>query len=286
MPHPYRARAFGLRWASDTPLPLFVAAIEDGEADVVVSRRETVADRPGGTVFNNGIIFTDGFRFATDDATFDMIDGRRIDWVSATGAEPPISFYSTVTALLLAWRGAVPLHASAVAIGGRAILLSGPSGAGKSSLARALIARGGVLISDDLSLLAPMEAGLPPMLLPGRPAIRLLPDAASAGEPIDPLGKLSLRPPMIAQETMVPVRALALLRPAPAPSGAPAIAFALHREIFRPRWMQALPGHPARLALIQAVAQRIRVIGLPPAWSVPDASIEDRAAQVAALLAD
>lgn len=39
--------------------------------------------------------------------------------------------------------------ASAVAIGGRALLIEGPSGSGKSSLALALIDRGAQLIGDD-----------------------------------------------------------------------------------------------------------------------------------------
>jgi HPr kinase/phosphorylase len=39
--------------------------------------------------------------------------------------------------------------ATAVAIGGRALLIEGPPGAGKSSLALALIDRGAVLIGDD-----------------------------------------------------------------------------------------------------------------------------------------
>ncbi|NPD14677.1 serine kinase [Xinfangfangia sp. D13-10-4-6] len=41
------------------------------------------------------------------------------------------------------------LHASSVAIAGRALLILGPSGAGKSSLALRLIAFGAQLIADD-----------------------------------------------------------------------------------------------------------------------------------------
>ncbi|SER04344.1 HPr kinase/phosphorylase [Sphingobium sp. YR768] len=44
------------------------------------------------------------------------------------------------------------LHATSVAIGGRAVLLSGPSGSGKSDLALRLIDRGGLLVSDDYTL--------------------------------------------------------------------------------------------------------------------------------------
>jgi serine kinase of HPr protein (carbohydrate metabolism regulator) len=41
------------------------------------------------------------------------------------------------------------VHASAVAIDGRAVLIGGPSGTGKSDLALRLIDRGAVLVSDD-----------------------------------------------------------------------------------------------------------------------------------------
>ncbi len=41
------------------------------------------------------------------------------------------------------------VHASCVAIGGRAVLLAGRSGAGKSDLALRLIDRGAALVSDD-----------------------------------------------------------------------------------------------------------------------------------------
>lgn len=41
------------------------------------------------------------------------------------------------------------LHASCVAIGGRAVLIAGPSGAGKSDLSIRLVDRGALLVSDD-----------------------------------------------------------------------------------------------------------------------------------------
>ena len=41
------------------------------------------------------------------------------------------------------------LHASCVAIEGRAVLISGPSGSGKSDLALRLLDRGFILVSDD-----------------------------------------------------------------------------------------------------------------------------------------
>jgi serine kinase of HPr protein (carbohydrate metabolism regulator) len=44
------------------------------------------------------------------------------------------------------------LHASCVAIGGRAVLIEGLSGSGKSDLALRLIDRGAVLVSDDYTV--------------------------------------------------------------------------------------------------------------------------------------
>jgi serine kinase of HPr protein (carbohydrate metabolism regulator) len=55
-----------------------------------------------------------------------------------TGAPPRIS--------------AETLHASTVAVDGRAVLISGPSGSGKSDLALRLLDRGFVLVSDDQTL--------------------------------------------------------------------------------------------------------------------------------------
>jgi HPr kinase/phosphorylase len=50
-----------------------------------------------------------------------------------------------------------PLHASAIAVGGRGALLTGPSGSGKSALALELIALGARLVADDAVLLRRAE---------------------------------------------------------------------------------------------------------------------------------
>jgi serine kinase of HPr protein (carbohydrate metabolism regulator) len=45
------------------------------------------------------------------------------------------------------------VHASTVATGGRAVLISGPSGSGKSDLALRLLDRGFTLVSDDRTIM-------------------------------------------------------------------------------------------------------------------------------------
>ena len=54
---------------------------------------------------------------------------------------------------------ALTLHASCVAVAGRAVLILGASGRGKSALALELMARGARLIADDGTILSP---GAPP----------------------------------------------------------------------------------------------------------------------------
>ena len=60
------------------------------------------------------------------------------------------------------------LHATSVAIDGRAVLLCGPSGMGKSDLALRLIDRGAILISDDYTVVkwvdGRLEATAPPTI--------------------------------------------------------------------------------------------------------------------------
>ena len=58
--------------------------------------------------------------------------------------------------------GAAPLilHASAVALDGRGVLIRGASGSGKSMLALALMARGANLIADDRTCLAKARDGV------------------------------------------------------------------------------------------------------------------------------
>ena len=67
------------------------------------------------------------------------------------------------------------VHASTVAIGGRAVLITGPSGSGKSDLALRLLDRGFVLVSDDQTI------------------VRLDGDRLLASAPASIAGKLEVR---------------------------------------------------------------------------------------------
>jgi len=68
-----------------------------------------------------------------------------------------------------------PIHASCVAIDGRAVLIAGPSGAGKSDLTLRLIDGGAVLVSDDYTVLTVQDGTLyaaPPATIAGRIEVR------------------------------------------------------------------------------------------------------------------
>jgi serine kinase of HPr protein (carbohydrate metabolism regulator) len=67
------------------------------------------------------------------------------------------------------------VHASCVAIGGRAVLIAGASGSGKSDLALRLIDRGAALVSDDYTLVVAIAGRLvasAPPTIAGRMEVR------------------------------------------------------------------------------------------------------------------
>ncbi len=123
-----------------------------------------------------------------DDGGFTIQFGEQIEftidgsgqniWTTALNGDAAASastyLYGLVLGLALYLQGKTCLHASAVAIDGRAILFVGDAGYGKSSLAAAFAVQGFPLISDDLAVLLPQHGTfwIPPAL----PAIRLRPD--------------------------------------------------------------------------------------------------------------
>ncbi|MBB4632034.1 HPr kinase/phosphorylase [Sphingosinicella soli] len=92
------------------------------------------------------------------------------------------------------------IHATAVSIGGRAVLLTGASGAGKSDLALRLIDRGAVLIADDQVELRAREGRLfaaPPEAIAGKIEVRgvgIVPMAFAEDVPVACIIDLDTRP--------------------------------------------------------------------------------------------
>ena len=118
------------------------------------------------------------------------------------------------------------VHASCVAIGGRAVLLAGPPGAGKSDLALRLVDRGAILVSDDYTELRRSGARLlarAPATIAGKIEVRgvgVVGLAAAADVPVCLYADLDRAPERLPEpasialaERDIPLVALAALEP-------------------------------------------------------------------------
>jgi hypothetical protein len=117
--------------------------------------------------------YEDGLRFVVDAA------GRHIraDWTSAsTIGDAALSLLGPVLGFVLRLRGITCLHASAIAIDGKAIALLGRPTVGKSTTAAALMMLGYPLVSEDVVPL--IDRGAFYEVVPGYPVVRLWPEAA------------------------------------------------------------------------------------------------------------
>lgn len=122
----------------------------------------------------------DFFELAYGDGTRFVVDGAGTK-VWGTW-KPPLVLEDLVTYLLgpvmgfvLRRRGVTPLHASAVSVGGHAIVLSGAAQAGKSTTAAALALRGVRVLCEDVAPLKEDKDGF--SVEPGYPRVCVWPDA-------------------------------------------------------------------------------------------------------------
>lgn len=177
---------YGLRVRTVVPLPGWppLAADPDAVPDVVI-RREPVAapDVPGDphttlTRFHGGEVTV----VVRGVARYHVRGGTLIQVDPEPGAKPEdLQLYlgGAMLGTILHQRGVFPLHASSVAIDGRAIALAGPSGAGKSTLLATLVRRGATFVSDDVCALTG-DAGAGFAVWPGAARAKLDPPALEA----------------------------------------------------------------------------------------------------------
>jgi hypothetical protein len=188
----------------------------------------------------------------------------------ADEAEIRVFLLGSVFGFLCHQRGLFPLHASCVAIGGKAVALCGPTGAGKSTTATHLAMRGHRLVADDVCVIDAHAAG-GPRVLPAFPRLKLtqealaglkIPNEGLERDRLGALDKFHYTPAESFIAEPVPLGGIFLLRRA-AP-GAPEECIRLARpaekiamlsaEVFRPRAAAALRSAQSMLRAQAAIA--------------------------------
>lgn len=201
--------------------------------------------------------------------------GRRVVWHPGTDRREEVAravILGPVMALALHEAGLVCLHGSAVAVAGKGVGFLAPKGYGKSTLAVALAAAGGQLMSDDLVAVTRAPT---PEITPGVHSARILDDVAGIvlrqfpGARIRAgwKGTVTGLPPERLAWDRVPLAALYLVRPvpgddpgvdrAPLPAMEAALALVRHTKLF-----EELIGSRERgtmLGWITEVASRVPV---------------------------
>jgi hypothetical protein len=212
MPFPYIAYSLGI--SSNIPLPELISAemavdvrVREGDVDATLATTPTLS---GGRIYaapGEALCAWSGV------GAFRIHEGSEIVVDPVPGVEERVLrlfLLGPVLALLLAQRGRLVLHGSAIAIEGSAIALLGESGAGKSSLAAAMYTHSYTTFCDDLTAVD-MER-TPPMLDAGFPRLGIMPDLAMALG-YDPEHLLRLHPVM--QKRALDVRDRFTTLPAP-----------------------------------------------------------------------
>jgi len=171
---------YGLRLLSDHPLPLTPAM--EGSPDVILTDGgflpPDMTPHPRRNPDTQWSRSEAGARLRYCNARGELLEyrfsagGGRVKMLrTRTDVDvTPITLGSAMGAALFL-RGIPVLHATAVAIGDRAVVIAGNSGAGKSTLSAALIKQGASLLADDLAALYHGDDGY--LVQPGFPRIKL-----------------------------------------------------------------------------------------------------------------
>ncbi|HEX9937535.1 MAG TPA: hypothetical protein VGB15_10445, partial [Longimicrobium sp.] len=292
-----RHRLYGLLVECSAPLPALPPCTDGGEPDVrvwvgshppvdagrwrpvEVTGRVSLDGEPTVTVEASGggwlrLRYADGTEFTVDPA------GARIGctWRAPLTLEDTATYLlGPVFGIVLRLRGLTCLHASAVAVDGRAFLLCGPSGAGKSTTAAAFAGRGRAVLADDV---AALEWSGGPRVRPAYPHLRLWPAAVRAlygpGGELPPLtpnwekryldlstGEATFHPRPLPLAAVYLLAARAEDAPRLAPLGHAGAVLALVANTYS-AWLPDLGAQARDLALLGRLAREIPVVSAVP----------------------
>ena len=170
--------AYSLKILSEVELPGFRSEQSGGE-DISIKKRlkdqdvALVNKKVAFFITENSIEFI--FPFGSK---FVVSQGSSITIISRGETDPrleALALQGVVFAALMSQRGKMVLHASAIELQGRAVILVGDKGQGKTTLGLKLLSMGGRLLSDDVTVLS-FENGRA-MILPGPPSVKAWPDS-------------------------------------------------------------------------------------------------------------
>ncbi|WP_219837794.1 aldolase [Paenibacillus sp. R14(2021)] len=208
-------KAFGLTIASEIVMPELLRESEQtGEADVYIELEDLSHAWNERSGSDDHYAFGDGeFMLNIEGAgIYRVRGGSRISVSPAAGAEATtvrLYLLGTCMGALLFQRQLLPLHGSAVVIGGKAYAFVGDSGAGKSTLAAAFLKLGYPLLTDDV-IAVTLSRDRVPFVIPAYPQQKLW------QESIDKLGMQSGRYlPLYQTKFAIPVASQFCKEPVP-----------------------------------------------------------------------
>jgi hypothetical protein len=190
MPEPFRYHAYGLTLATHLPLPCRRASTRTRPDVRLVEGTSTDFARACASVggmsrqWFHHVRLADGSAYLRWRDNFEFLvspSGRVIRYrrlAHATFESLTVYLLGQIISFSLIARGRDPLHGTSVALGASAVAFVGDCGYGKSTLAAALLARGGRIVTDDLVSLQPHRAGW--IVQPGVPRLKLAPTAMAA----------------------------------------------------------------------------------------------------------
>ncbi len=166
--------AFGLRIASELKLPELIRSSSGMVEDVVIRQADLTAwsDRLEQTNF---VMQGERFMFQIPGtAIYAVREGKEIEVCIHSGADMEtvrLFVLGTCMGVLLMQRRILPIHGSAIVIGGKAYAFVGESGTGKSTLAAAFRQAGYQMVSDDV--IAVKTTASAPIVYPAYPQQKL-----------------------------------------------------------------------------------------------------------------